>query len=196
MNSSISPHKSLCVFSNTGRTVRVGTDMCTHTTRFLTQGHRTCAPTHPPGDLWVLVCVSVYAQYQCQLCSSAVGLWRVGGEWVEGGGSDGREGGAPLVARLVFTLARSHPQGPAPVRCWNRPRPYCPPPQLGAEHTTVAEHGSRSHPSDWMGALWREGWPGPAWLAHKCSSTLCRGHSVNDAFKESRGSAQWSDSKQ
>lgn len=74
---------------------------------------------------------------------------------------------APLDARLVFTLARPHPRGPAPVRCWNRPRPYWPPPQLWAEHTTAAEQGSSSHPTDWMDTLWSEGWADLAWLTHE-----------------------------
>lgn len=187
MNFSISLYKSLCVFSNTGLTVCVNTDICTHTPmRFPYQGHWTWAPTHPLGDLWVLVCVSVCvcAHYQCQLCSSAEGLWRIGGEWVEVGGGKGR-------GFTLFTLA-----GPAPVRCWNRPRPHCPPPQLGAEHTTAAEQGSSSHPTDWMGTLWREGWPGLVRFAHECWCTLWSGHSLNVAFKESRGPAQWSDSNQ
>lgn len=40
-------------------------------------------------------------------------------------------------------------QGPAPVHWWNRPSPYCPPPQLGAEHTTAVDLG-RKQPPHWL----------------------------------------------
>lgn len=154
-------HKSLCVFSNTGLTVCVSVYICTHT-HFLYQGHQTCAPTHPLHDLWVSVCVSVCVCLSMSTLFCCWGTLAGWGEWVEWVGV---EGGEPLLdARLVFTLAVLHhphpPQDPAPVRCWNRWRPYCPPPQLGAEHTTVAEQGSNDHPTNWMGTLWR----GSDWL--------------------------------
>ena len=60
-------------------------------------------------------------------------------------------GGSPGCLPCVY-LGRVAPlQDPAPVRCWNRPRPYCCPPQLGAEHTTATEQGSCSHPTELNG---------------------------------------------
>lgn len=104
------------------------------------------ALSHIPLVIYELVCVFwVCAQYQCQLCSSAEGLWRFGGEWVvvveEGEG-------ATLDARLVFTLA-----GPKalPLSVTQTDQGLIAlhlSPQLGVEHTTVAEQGSSSHPTN------------------------------------------------
>lgn len=167
MNFSISLYKSLCVFSNTGRTVRVNADMCRHTS--LPGASDVRSHTSPWWSMSVRLCFCECTQYQCQLCSSAEGLWRIGGEWVEvGGGEGGGDGGCSPGCPPCVYLGKVAASGPAPVRCWNRPRPYCPLPQLGAEHTTATEQGSCSHPTDWMNTLWSRGWPGLARLAHEC----------------------------
>lgn len=75
-------------------------------------------------------------------------------------------GASPGCPPCVY-LGRAAPlPDPALVRCWNRPRPYCPASLLGVEHTTVTEQGSRSHPTDWMGTLWGEGPIGLTCPAH------------------------------
>lgn len=74
----------------------------------------------------------------------------------------------PWMLALCLPWQGRTPQGPAPVRCWNRPWPYCPPPQLGAEHTTAAEQGSQQPPHRLNGHTVERGligltWPGVAY---------------------------------
>lgn len=189
----ISVYNTQCVFSYTGLTVCVSGDTCTHTDDwvFFSRGIRRALPHIPLviHECWsVFLCVHTY---QCPLCSAAEGLRRASGEWVEGKVvvSRVRVGGHLWMPTTCLPWQGRTPWGPAPVRCLNRLGPYCPPPQLGAEHTTAAKRGSSIHPTNWMGTLWREGglvWPGLVRSAHKC---WCR--SLNDAFKEGGWSAQW-----
>lgn len=166
---SISLYKSLCVFSNTGLTVCVSADICTHTPmRFLYQGHRTCAPTHPPGDLWVFVCVSVCINVNSVLpLRDSEGLEESGWRW---------EVVSPpldlwMPACLPWQVA---PKGPTPVRCWNRPGPYCTSAGSGTYRTGSSNHRLNGH------------------TVENTSAHEWSGHSLNDALKERRESeSQW-----
>lgn len=133
ISSHLTVQESVC-----GCTVRVNTDICTHTpVCFLYQGHRTCTLTHPLGDLWVSLC---FLGMRTVSMSTLFFSWGTLEVWRRVGcGGGGGGGGYPGCPPCVY-LGRS--QGPAPVRYSNRPRPYCPPPQPSAGSGTY--HSGRT----------------------------------------------------